>query len=94
MINTSMRKYDFSTLGNKNAYGQLVKKPVGSIKMAISLTSQTIQDNINYKEAKYVGLTHEKIDDTYIIDYNGVLLKVLYVNPDGRFKQVFMTTYD
>lgn len=100
MINASMRSYDFFTLGTKGAYGQLTTpkiddSPVGSIKMAISLTQQSIQDNINYKDAKYVGLTFGYVDDTYVIKYNDkTLLKVLYVNPDGRYNQVFMTTYD
>lgn len=97
MINTSMRLYDFFTLGTKGAYGQLTKssQPVGSIKMSISLTEQSIQDNINYQNAKYVGLTHNnKVDSSYVIKYGDLLLKVLYVNPDGRYNQVFMTTYD
>ena len=58
--------------------------------MAINLTSQSVQDNINYKDANYMGLTHAKVDDTYIIQYGEERLKVLYVNPFGRLNQVFM----
>jgi hypothetical protein len=95
MINADMRLYDYFTIGEKNAYGQATipakdADPVGKVKMAINITSQSTQDNINYKDANYIGLTHANVDDTYIIRYGNERLKVLYVNPLGRFKQVFM----
>jgi hypothetical protein len=87
-----MKLYNFSTLGAVDAYGQ--RKPTdiqGSIKMAIYTTSQSVQDNINYKSANYIGLTTATgIDEKYIIHYADQKLKVLYVNPVGRFNQVFM----
>lgn len=58
--------------------------------MAIYITSQNIQDNINYKGATYLGLTHSLLDDKTVIQYGDKKLKVLYVNPEGRLKQVFM----
>lgn len=86
-----MKKYDYSTFGDKDEYGQKQLSEVkGQIKMAIYTTSQSTQDNIRYKDATYVGLTHAKVDDTYVIDYDGELLKVLYVNNQGRLKQVFL----
>lgn len=92
MINADMRVYNYFTFGDKNPYGQrtVSKEPVGKVSMAIYLTSQSIQDNINYKNCQYVALTHANVDDTYVIDYEGDKLKVLYVNPRGRFKQVFL----
>ena len=95
MINTNMRFYDFFTLGTKDEYGQhtlpgIDAIPEGSIKMAINITSQSVQDNINYKDSQYIGLTYAEVDDTYIIQYGTERLKVLYVNPLGRMKQVFM----
>lgn len=92
MINANMRLYNYFTLGEDDGYGQpaLSTDPVGQIKMAINLTSQSIQDNINYKEAQYIGLTHAKVDDTYVIEYGNVRLKVLYVNELGRYNQVFL----
>lgn len=93
MINADMRLYDYSTIGEENAYGQAImtESPVGQIKMAIHLTSQSIQDNINYKDANYVGLTRANVDDTYVIHYGEEKLKVLYINPKGRLTQVFMS---
>jgi len=86
-----MKKYDYSTFGDKDEYGQKQLSEVkGQIKMAIYTTSQGIQDNIRYKDATYVGLTHAKVDDTYVINYGNERLKVLYVNTQGRYKQVFM----
>ena len=95
MINADMRLYDYFTLGNKDEYGQptLSGTPVGQIKMSINITSQNVQDNINYVNAQYIGLTNANVDDTYIIQYGDRRLKVLYVNPKGRMKQVFMNTY-
>jgi hypothetical protein len=92
MINADMRFYDYFTLGASDSYGQptLSTEPVGQIKMTINISSQTTQDNVLYKNCTYVGLTNAPIDDTYIIDYQGERLKVLYINPKGRYKQVFM----
>lgn len=96
MINTDMREYDYFTFGKKDEYGQLVlsEYPTGVIKMAINLTSQSIQDNINYKNSQYIGLTNAEVNDTYVIQYGNERLKVLYVNPKGRYKQVFLSKYD
>lgn len=87
-----MHTYNYFTFGEPNAHAQpqLSKDPVGTIKIAINLTSQTIQENINYKNASYMGLTFAPIDDTYVIAYGESRLKVLYVNPKGRYKQVFL----
>lgn len=92
MINTDMRYYNYFTYGEDDEYGQpqLSEEVKGSIKIAINTTSQSVQDNINYKDATYIGLTHAAIDDTYVIQYGDEKLKVLYVNPKGRFKQVFL----
>ena len=93
MINTDMRLYSFSTLGSVDAYGQPQANPEaeGNILMAINIISQAIVDNVNYKEATYIGLTMDSlVNDTYIINYDDCKLKVLYVNPKGRYKQVFL----
>ena len=93
MINTDFRLYDYSTFGEDDGYGmpQLSEEPKGQIKMAINISSQSIQDNILYKDCSYVGLTQDaNVDDTYVIRYGKGKLKVLYVNPKGRYKQVFL----
>ena len=87
-----MKTYNFYTFGAPNAYGQpqLSKEVQGSITIAIYTTSQSTQDNINYKGANYIGLTQAEVKDTYVIEYENEKLKVLYVNPKGRYKQVFL----
>ena len=93
MIMTEMRLYDFLTFGEMNDYGQpqLDEEPKGQVKMAIYTTSQSVQDNVLYENATYIGLTHDaEIDDKYVILDGNERLKVLYVQPKGRFKQVFM----
>lgn len=93
MINNNMKLYDYYLYGGNNAYGQpqLSADVQGTIKMAINITSQSVQDNIQYKNATYLGLTFAPVDDKYVIQYGDVKLKVLYVNPAGRMKQVFMS---
>ena len=87
-----MRIYNYFALGDDDGYGQpaISIEPKGTIKMSITITSQSVQDNINYEDCNYMGLTLAEVDDTYIIDKDGERLKVLYVNPMGRYKQVFM----
>lgn len=92
MINADMRSYDYYTYSGNNGYGQPVLSETvqGSIKIAINNTSQSVQDNITYKNATYIGLTLAAVNDTFVIQYGDIKLKVLYVNPKGRYKQVFL----
>jgi hypothetical protein len=93
MINADMREYEYYTYGDRDGYGHpaLSQDVQGTIKMAIYTTAQAIQDNIAYKSATYVGLTHNsKVNDTYVIKFENKRLKVLYVQTLGRYKQVFM----
>lgn len=92
MIERDMRLYNYFTFGEDNGYGQptLSTEPKGQIKMAINISSQATQDNILFKDCSYIGLTHAEVDDTYVIEYGNERLKVLYVNPKGRYKQVFL----
>lgn len=93
MINNQMKNYNYYTYSNDNAYGQpsLSETAQGKIKMAINVTSQFVQDNIQYKNATYIGLTLADVNDKYVIQYRDTKLKVLYVNAAGRYKQVFMS---
>lgn len=100
MINTSMREYDFYLIDAKpNSYGQqtIIKdengqpKVQGTVKLAIALTTQGVQDSITYHNAQFCAQTLDKaIDDTYIIQYGKKRLKVLYVASGGRYRQVFL----
>ena len=92
MIYSNMREYDYF-IYQENEYGQSVvsAEPSGKLKMSIYPTGQSTQDNILYKNASYVALTHNsEINDMYQVNYNGERLKVLYVSPQGRFRQVFL----
>lgn len=94
MINSQMKLYNYFLYGVKDEYGQLSLSNTasGKVKIAINISSQSIQDNILYKDCSYIGLTHDaNINDKYVIEYNGKKLKVLYINPIGRYKQVFMS---
>lgn len=93
MLNPDTRFYNYFTFGEPDEYGQpqLSEQPEGQIKMAIHVSSQSIQDNILYKGAEYVGFTFHDITDKYVIDYNGQKLKVLYITPTRAFKQVILS---
>ena len=100
MITANMREYSYYRYLEDNEYGQraLLKdnngEPVvqGTVKLSITNTTTSIRDSIKYKDAQYLGLTLDKfIDDSYAIQYGEELLKVLYVIPQGRYKQVFLT---
>lgn len=99
MIARDMQSYGYYTYGAPNASGQrvLIKDEAGeplvqgSVQMAIYLTSQAIQDNINYKDCSYIGLTYDStITEATVIQYQNEKLKVQYVNPMGKLKQVFL----
>lgn len=95
MINTAMKLYNFFSIGEPNGYGQAQMpaedaEPVGQIKMAINVLSQSAADNVRYKDASYLGLTLADVNDSYVIQYGDERLKVLYVTSGGRYKQVFL----
>lgn len=94
MVNTQMRKYTYKKITEIiDDYGQpTIEEVEGTIKIAINFINETISENSLYSDAQYVGLTLNKnIDSTYIINYEGESLKVLYINPAGKYKQVFMS---
>ena len=95
MISNRIRSYDYYTYGDNNEYGQpkLSETAQGTIKMAISVMTKFVQDNVQYSNTNYIGLTLEDINDKYVIQYEDKKLKVLYViyTAVGRYKQVFMS---
>lgn len=94
MINADMQNYNYYTFSGGDGYGQpvLSKTVQGSIKIAINTTSQSVQENIKYLNATYIGLTLDSaVNDTFVIQYGELKLKVLYVNNKGRYKQVYLT---
>lgn len=93
MINPDMRLYDYYTYGDDDGYGtpQLSTEVQGHIKMVINIASQNVQDNILFEDCTYIGLTNDSnVDSTYVLVYGDKKLKVLYVNPKGRYKQVYL----
>lgn len=91
-----MKKYDYFLYGDNDAYGQaqLSEDVKGQIKMAITISNKSVQDNINYQNAHYVGLTNDRsVNDGYVIQYGEERLKVLYVVDTGlkRYRLVFMS---
>lgn len=93
MINAQMTEYKYYPY-KENAYGEAIidEGSYGSILIAINLTNHSISDNPLYTNADYIGLTYNKeISDSHVIEYDNQKLKVIYVNPIGRYRQVFLT---
>lgn len=96
MIIGNMRLYDYWLVSVNEDYGQEIipdaaAEPAGKVKLAIYPTSTGTQENILYANCSYVGLTFDaEIDDKYIIQYGKERLKVMYKQPIGRYKQVFL----
>lgn len=93
MINAQMLPYVYYIMGEVDDYGQTLPldEPAGTVRMAVNIASQSVQDNIIYNGAQYVGLTHSNvINEKCVIDYKGQKLKVLYVNTAGRYNQIYM----
>ena len=96
MINNNFRLYNYWLITLNAEYAQEVlpdadEPPAGQIKMAIYPTSTGTQENILYANCSYVGLTYNaEIDDKYIIQYGKERLKVMYIQPNLRFKQVYL----
>lgn len=96
MILSNARLYDYWLITVNEEYGQetLPEEDVeaaGQVKLSIFPTSTGTQDNILYANCSYIGLTYDaEIDDKYIIRYEGKRLKVMYVQPVGRMRQVYM----
>ena len=94
MINAKMRSYEYYTYGPNNEYGQpqLSEEVQGTIKMAIYLNNRANTDTIQYSQGHYVGFTRDpNITDKYVIKYNDMNLKVLYVIGDaGKLKQIIL----
>jgi hypothetical protein len=69
MINIDMKHYNYFTFGDVDEYGQeqLSANVKGQVKMAIYTSTQSIQDNVNYKSAQYIGLTKDNVNDTFVI---------------------------
>jgi hypothetical protein len=91
MINADFKRYQYYTYStNPNAYGErtLNTTSSGTIDLAIYLMSQELSGNINYKDASYVAFAPitQQLDDTYVINYNNKMLKVLYVYSDRVYK--------
>ena len=96
MILNNMRLYNYWLISVNEEYGQEVipdkdSPTAGQVKLSIYPTSTGTQENILYANCSYVGLTYDaEIDDKYIIQYGKERLKVMYKQPNGRLKQVFL----
>lgn len=87
-----MHLYDYFLYEGEDSYGQpqLSKDVKGQVKMHIVTASQYVQDSVAYSGTQYTALTRAEVNDKMVIQYGDDKLKVLYVNPDGRYKQVYL----
>lgn len=93
MIQNNMKLYNYYTLGELDDYGtnQSSEEVKGQVKLSIFLQTKQLSDNSIYKETQFTALTNDKdINEKYLIEYNEKLLKVLYINDLGRYRQVYL----
>ena len=92
MINAQMTEYRYYPM-KENEYSQAVidEGSFGTILMAINFINQAVSDNPLYTNYTYIGFTlYKDISDIHSVEYGNQKHKVLYVNPMGRYKQVYM----
>lgn len=97
MIESNMREYPiFYITPQIDEYGQKNRiAAAGKAKIAITLYTQSNNDNINYKDCNYIGLTYNKeITDSHIVQMGNKKLKVKLVNPCGRMVQLVLGDYE
>ena len=93
MIQSNMKLYNYYTLGELDDYGtnQVSEQVSGQVKLSVFLQTKQLSDNSIYKEAQFTALTNDKdINEKYLIEYNNMLLKVLYINDLGRYRQIYL----
>lgn len=90
MIARDMQALDLYALGAQDEYGQAAQPAkAGTITAAVYERSQTVGDSVLFTDCEYIALTHDAINDSNAIAYDGKLLKVMYVMQRGYFKQAF-----
>lgn len=84
-----MKQYNYRTCEVFDEYGDAVisNDVKGTIKMCINVISQ---NNELFDGSTFLGLTQAEVNNTYVIEYEDLKLRVLYVQPKGRYKQVYM----
>lgn len=93
MIQSNMKLYNYYVLDELDDYGtnQASEEVQGQVKLSIFLQTKQLSDNSIYKETQFTALTNDKdINEKYLIEYDEKLLKVLYINDLGRYRQVYL----
>lgn len=93
MIQSNMKLYNYYVLNELDDYGtnQASEEVKGQVKLSIFLQTKQLSDNSIYKDTQFTALTNDKdINEKYLIEYNEKLLKVLYINDLGRYRQVYL----
>lgn len=93
MIQSNMKLYNYYVLDELDDYGtnQASEEVQGQVKLSIFLQTKQLSDNSIYKETQFTALTNDKdINEKYLIEYDENLLKVLYINDLGRYRQIYL----
>jgi hypothetical protein len=92
VINRSEVNATLITMGGQDEYGQDLNAPISqsSITLTFGLYTHQQTDDIRYQDVEYTGLTVYDVADNQVIQIGDKKYKVLFVNPFGRMKQVFL----
>ena len=93
LFNRTLQTLVVHTHGGVDDYGYQLAEELSTRKIegSVSLYQHTQTSDIRYIDCEYVVLTKDKdisVNDS--IEINGKEMKVMFVNPYGRLKQVFI----
>lgn len=93
MINRVLKEAQVINKYSKDEYGQRHSSLASShtISITFGLYEHNMSNDIRYADCKYVGLTKDTTltDNDYLL-IDGKEYKVQFINPFGRWVQVFM----
>lgn len=94
-IRSSMKSYPLYELGSLDSYGQLGSPNlVGEVELDLQVYSHSQLGSPLYENCEFIGLTLARdLSDKNLIEVEGKKLKVLFVNSQGRYTQIFLRRF-
>ena len=92
MINREMRPAVLRTYGGVNEYGQQLSSLLDEtiIEVAFGLYTHQSSNDVRYQNITHYALTKADVNDKQKLVIDGVVYKVMFVNPFGRMKQLLL----
>lgn len=94
MISRELIKATLITYDGIDEYGQEGINPINQtpIEITFGIYKHQPTEDIRFQNVEYVGLTKASVNDSQAIKIGDKEYKIQFVNPFGRYKEVFMIT--